>query len=172
MIDDIVGLAPELLDPADQRVVGELSTQQGRTASDIRWIQEDLGHFYARTQKDIHKKLLVEMQDSRINTALDDNRERIAGNQTYESIVIARKWAEQLREWAKLLEGDKDSGGGGGGGGGGSGLNDEDFEFMLKVMRMIQQEQDIRSQTRSLEQLRRSMGLTEEPAPNPELTIP
>ena len=164
MIDTIIGLSPESLDPADQRIVGELATQQRRTASDVRWIQEDLGHFYARTQKEIHKTLLVEMQDSRIDTALDDNRERIADNQTYEAIVIARKWAAQLREWVKLLEGDQDGGGGGSGEGEGGGLNDEDFEFMLKVMRMIQQEQDIRARTRALEQLRRARGLVEEPS--------
>ena len=33
---------------------------------------------------------------------------------------------------------------------------DEDFEFMLRVMKMIQQEQDLRSRTRALEQMRRN----------------
>ena len=38
-------------------------------------------------------------------------------------------------------------GGGGGGGGGGSqsSISDAEFEFMLKLIRMIQQEQDIRT---------------------------
>ncbi|NNM31193.1 MAG: hypothetical protein HKO57_16885 [Akkermansiaceae bacterium] len=157
-INSIIGMSVEGLDPADQRLIGELSMQQRRTASDVRWIQEDLGHFYARTQKEIHKELLTEMQASHVDTALDDNRERIAENQSYKSIAICKQWAEQLREWAAKLEGPKDGGGGGGGGGGGAGPNDDDFEFMLKVMRMIQKEQDIRSRTRAREQLRRSLG--------------
>lgn len=158
-INSIIGLPVESLDPADERIIGELAMQQRRTASDVRWIQEDLGHFYARTQKEIHKELLDEMQASHIDTALDDNRELIARNETYKAIAICKQWAEQLREWAKKLEGPQSGGGGGGGGeGGGEGPGDDDFEFMLKVMRMIQSEQDIRARTRALEQLRRSIG--------------
>jgi len=48
--------------------------------------------------------------------------------------------------------------GGGGGAGGAPDAEDEDFEFMLRVMKMIQSEQDLRAQTRVLEQLRRSTG--------------
>ncbi|MDB4512553.1 hypothetical protein N9096_01110, partial [bacterium] len=71
--------------------------------------------------------------------------------------------AEKLREWAKKLEGDKDGGGGGGEGGGGGSQEEKDFEFMLKVMRMVQTEQDIRSRTRSLEQMLRSLNLRKQP---------
>jgi len=157
-IATLIGVSIAELDPSDQRILGELATQHRRTASDVRWIQEDLGHFYARTQKEIHKELLLEMQESHIDSALDDNRERIAENQTYKSVHYCRSWAEQLREWAKKLE-ESDGGGGGGGGGdgGGGSQEDQDFEFMLKVMQMIQKEQGIRSRTRSLEQLRRSI---------------
>jgi hypothetical protein len=48
--------------------------------------------------------------------------------------------------------------GGGGGADGAPDAEDEDFEFMLRVMKMIQSEQDLRAQTRVLEQLRRSTG--------------
>ena len=41
------------------------------------------------------------------------------------------------------------------------GGEEKDFEFMLKVMRMVQAEQDIRGRTRSLEQMLRSMKLSE-----------
>ena len=54
---------------------------------------------------------------------------------------------------------------GGGGGGGAPDAEDEDFEFMLRVMKMIQQEQDLRARTRVLEQLRRDVdNQPEEPA--------
>ena len=165
LIDNLIGLPIEELDPADQRIISELTNQQRKTASDIRWIQEDLGHFYARTQKEIHKELLLEMQSSRIDTALDDNRQRIAENRTYQAITASKMWADKIREWVAKLEGDQNQAGGGGGGGGGD-QEDEDFEFMLKVMRMIQQEQDIRYRTRALEQLRRSLGLDD---PDPQL---
>lgn len=156
----IAGLSVDELDPADQRVVGELAMQQRRTASDVRWIQEDLGHFYARTQKEVHKELLLAMQASQIDTGLDETREKIAGNRTFQAIIGAKTWAAKLREWADILDPPKEPGDGGGQGDGNSeGLDDNDFEFMLKVMKMIQTEQDIRARTRALDQLRRTLHL-------------
>lgn len=149
------------MDPTLDRMIKEMASQQQRTAGDIRWIQEDLGHFYSRTQKEIHKDLMEAMRQSQIDSALVILRQRIEKNESFHSTHNAKKWAEQLREWAKKLEGDQDKEEGGGGGGGGESPSpeDQDFEFMLKVMRMVQQEQDIRSRTRSLEQLRRSLDL-------------
>jgi hypothetical protein len=156
-LEKLIGLRSNEIDPVEERLLGELTLQQKRTASDVRWIREDLGHFYSRTEKEVHKNLLDEMNASKIEEGLDFNRERLARNLTFRSIVFSKEWAKQLREWAKLLEGDQNkNGGGGGGGGGGGSVEDEDFEFMLKVMRMIQAEQDIRARTRAIEQLRRS----------------
>jgi hypothetical protein len=71
---------------------------------------------------------------------------------------LAKKWGDQLTQWAAQLGGGMDGGGGGGGADGAPDAEDEDFEFMLRVMKMIQSEQDLRAQTRVLEQLRRSTG--------------
>ena len=154
----LVGRELEEIDPVEERLLGELTVQQKRTTSDVRWIREDLGNFYTRTEKAEHKKLLQQMSTANIDEGLENNRERITHNLTFRSIVFSMQWAEQLRAWAKELEGPKDAqnGGGGGGGGGGGSMEDQDFEFMLKVMRMIQSEQDIRARTRAVEQLRRS----------------
>ncbi|MBK1835075.1 hypothetical protein [Roseibacillus ishigakijimensis] len=157
-LDRLVGLDPREIDPVEERLLGELGMQQKRTASDVRWIQEDLGHFFARTEEAIHQELLTEMQESRIDEALERNRERLTSNLTFRGIVFSKEWARQLREWAEKLEGSQNQNGGGGGegGGGGGSMEDQDFEFMLKVMRMIQSEQDIRARTRAVEQLRRT----------------
>ena len=81
-------------------------------------------------------------------------------NYTFRAANNASFWSAKLKEWAKKLEGDKDdAGGGGGGGGGGGNPEDEDFEFMLRVMKMIQQEQDLRATTRALEEIKRSTEL-------------
>ena len=77
-------------------------------------------------------------------------------NRSFEAAEASKKWADKLNEWATKLEGEKDEGGGDGEGGDGApDSEDEDFEFMLRVMKMIQQEQDLRARTRALEQLRR-----------------
>ncbi len=159
-IDSILGSSADerFMDPVHFRLLKSLVSQQKRTNSDIRWIQEDLGHFHARTQKPEHKKLIDEMTQSQINLRLEALRRKIETNQTFHAIRKAKLQAEQLRKWAKDLGGDDSSeSGGGGGDGGGGDQAQEDFEFMLKVMRMVQSEQDIRARTRSLEQLRRSL---------------
>ena len=169
-LEQLIGLKVEEVDPVEERLLGELALQQKRTSSDLRWLKEDLGHFYTRTEKKIHKELLDLMNASQIEEGLELNHERLSYNLTFRGIVFSKQWAEQLREWAKLLEGSqKDGGGGGGGGGSGGSMEDQDFEFMLKVMRMIQSEQDIRARTRAIEQLRRSTIPRQRPRLQPRL---
>ncbi len=166
--DSILGVKASRLDPSDERRLSETTRQQANTASDVRWIQEDLASYYARTSTEVFKGILDEMRESQIDSRLEGIRSLLAANHSFTATEDAKKWAGKLAEWAKRLEGDKDEGGGGGGGGGGGqSPEDEDFEFMLRVMKLVQQEQDIRAQTRALEQLRRS-GATEKPEPTRE----
>jgi hypothetical protein len=144
------------LDPADAGKLQDTIRQQLNTTSDIRWIQEDLGHFYSRTNKEAYRKILDAMIESKIDLDLEDLRRLLEINQGFLAREKAELWAAKLKEWAKMLEGEQKEGGGGGEGEGAPPPKDEDFEFMLRVMKMIQQEQDIRARTRSLETLRRS----------------
>lgn len=151
----LLGLKTPALDPSDARRLNENARQQMDTASDVRWLQEDLGHFYARTKTEQFKQIMDEMRESGIDIGLENIRTRLADNRSYEAAEASKMWSDKLNEWAAKLEGDKDGGGGGGGGDGAPNAEDEDFEFMLRVMKMIQQEQDLRARTRVLEQLRR-----------------
>lgn len=156
--EKMLGVKTTRLDPTDQRRLNETSGLQANTASDIRWLQEDLGSYFARTQNETFKAILDEMKSSGIDGGLESVRTLLSKNHTYMATESSKKWADKLTAWAKKLEGEKDANGGGGeggGGGGGPSPEDEDFEFMLRVMKLIQQEQDIRAQTRALEQMRR-----------------
>ncbi len=144
------------LDPADAGKLQDTIRQQLNTTSDIRWIQEDLGHFYSRTNKESYRKILDAMIESKIELDLEELRRLLEVNQGFLAREKAEFWATKLKEWAQLLEGEQKQDGGGGEGGDAPPPKDEDFEFMLRVMKMIQQEQDIRARTRSLETLRRS----------------
>jgi hypothetical protein len=152
----------EQSDPAHERLLGEINGRQSTLTNDVRWIMEDLERFFARTQKPIHKELVDEMKGSLIDEKLEEAGTLIKDNLVHTSARELNKWAKKLKEWATKLEGDKDENGDGGGGGGGGSQEEKDFEFMLKVMRMVQAEQNIRGRTRSLEQMRRSLKLTEE----------
>ncbi|MGA0846939.1 MAG: hypothetical protein ACO3RV_10380, partial [Luteolibacter sp.] len=130
--------------------------QQALTASDIRWIEEDLGNFHARTKDEQFLEILELMRESRIDEGLEEIRSLLSSNHSYQAAENSKIWADHLNEWAAKLQGAaEDPANGGGDGGGAPNAEDEDFEFMLRVMKMIQQEQDLRARTRALEQLRR-----------------
>ncbi|MFD0892132.1 hypothetical protein KBB96_11945 [Luteolibacter ambystomatis] len=157
---ETLGLKANELDPADQRMANESIRQQSDTASDVRWIQEDLGHYYTRTEKATFKEILDEMRESKIDLGLEDIRNRLQIARNFTATEGAKEWATRLGDWARKLEGEMNQQNGGGQGGGQGNSEDEDFEFMLRVMKMVQQEMDIRAQTRALEQLQRSRQST------------
>jgi len=173
-----IGMREFEVDPKDKRKLEESSKQLALTASDIRWIQEDLGHYHARTNEDVFKQVVDLMRESKISVneqkkitdvtidvGLEKIHDKLKSNHAYTAIETSRKTADKLNEWAAILEGamDEDGGGAGGGGGGAPNPEDEDFEFMLRVMKMIQQQQDLRARTRVLEQLKRDARSTEPP---------
>jgi len=117
----ILGATPESkgLDPVYARMLKELEKIQRSTTSDVRWIQEDLERFHARTQKPIHKEIYEAMKASLIDENLEQLRNLIGKNRTFTSASLADQWSDTLQAWAEKLEGPKDENGGGGGGGGG-----------------------------------------------------
>ena len=161
----ILGLGYRQLDPADARKLDESSKQQGTTASDLRWLQEDLAHYFSRTKAEPIQSLMDAMKASGIDLGLEEIRSRLSNNHSFEAAEQSKKWADQLNRWAIELGGGMNAATGGGAGGAPDAEN-EDFEFMLRVMKMIQSEQDLRAQTRVLEQFRRSIGSVPNPPEN------
>jgi len=136
----------------------------------VKWIQEDLEFFYSRTEKEIHKQVVDQMEEANITGQLQKIEYEIEAARVFLPLSQAQNTAKQLREWAKLLDGQEDQSGGGGGGGGGGGQSqeDQDFEFMLRVMKMIQTEQQLRARTRALEQSRRNAESLPSSPPTPK----
>ena len=158
------GMPAAKVDPSVLSVLQEVEVKQSNNASDIRWLQEDLGHFFTRTNKEVYQEILDAMRKGNIDSSLEELRELMRMNHTFRSANAATYWAKELRAWAKKLEGEKDENGGGNGGGGDSpNPEDEDFEFMLRVMKLIQSEQDLRASTRALEEMKRSAKLQNQP---------
>lgn len=153
----VLGLHSRTVDPADLRRLDENVRRQSDTASDVRWLQEDLGHYHARTQNPAFKTILDAMKAANIDLALEEIRAKLQRNHSFQAAEEARRWGDQLNAWAKTLEGgNSQDNQGGGGGDSAPDAENEDFEFMLRVMKMVQQQQDLRGRTRTLEQLRRA----------------
>ncbi len=169
----LLGLKSPEVDPKERRGLAEANKQQGETAADVRWIQEDLGHYYARTEKLPFKEVFEAMRESKIDVGMEEVRGQLLDNHSYQATEATKNWSAKLTEWAKKLEDEMNKDQQGGGGDGGGSPEDEDFEFMLRVMKLVQQQQDLRAQTRALEQLRRSTvpdgggSPAPQPAPKP-----
>ncbi len=168
----IVGLTLEELDPTFRRELKSVADLQNASTDDIQWIMEDLNFYKSRTEELIYGDLYNQMDAFSLREKLDTVHGNILSSITAKSIDDSRSYATVLRHWAQLIDdyqNEQNSSGGGGGGGAGEGENDQslsdsDFEFMLKVFRMIQQEQDIRMRTRAAEQEhRKSLELKKNP---------
>ncbi|MEI6177651.1 MAG: hypothetical protein WCS43_12225, partial [Verrucomicrobiota bacterium] len=90
--DQMLGKKNYQLDPTDVRRLKENTRQQTDTASDVRWLQEDLGHYFARTQKEPFKAVYDEMREAKIDTGLDDVRAALAINHTGEAAGLSKMW--------------------------------------------------------------------------------
>lgn len=160
--EKMLGKMESEINPSDQIKLSDTSRQQALTGADVRWIQEDLGHYFARTNKEAFKSILDQMHESKIDIGLEEIRAKLQKNHGYTATEEAKKWAKKLAEWAAILGDDMNKEGGGEGGeGNGPNPEDEDFEFMLRVMKMIQTQQDLRARTRVLEQLKRDASAPE-----------
>lgn len=151
-----LGLPLHRADPAVLTQLRAAEAQQAGNIADLRWLEEDLGHFFTRTNKEIYQKILRAMNDAKTTAGLEAVRELVRLNIASRATNASKHWAERLREWAGLLTENAAAPAGQGGGGAGSNPEDEDFEFMLRVMKLIQQEQDIRARTRALEDFKRA----------------
>ncbi|WP_418682384.1 hypothetical protein, partial [Akkermansia sp.] len=150
----------EELDPSTRREMETIATLQNASTQDIGWILEDLNYYKSRTEERIYSDLYNQMNAFSLREKLDLVHGNILNSITAQSIDESRLYASTLRHWAKLIDDYKKSRGGGGGGGGGDqeSISDADFEFMLKIIRMIQQEQDIRMRTRAAEKEHRKLN--------------
>lgn len=151
----ILGQFYNQVDPSDLTLLKRNTSQQIMTSGDIRWIQEDLANYHARTKMESCKQILDAMRESDITLHLEEIISSLSTNLSYQAAQQSKHWADQLNKWAGMLDAENQTGGGGGGDGAGSAAENEDFEFMLRVMKMIQKQQDLRSRTRALEQFRR-----------------
>ncbi len=154
----MIGLLIEEASPGQLDFIKGVNSTQLKTTSDISWIQDDLQNFSKRSDKPVYSEILKQMKLTEIDRRLAELTNKLDANNGLEGRDKAMAIAEDLRKWAKLIDDSRKEEGGGGGGGGGSqdNLNDQDFEFMLRVMKMIQTEQDLRAKTRAIEQMRRA----------------
>jgi hypothetical protein len=160
LFQENLGGSVKKVDPSVLSQLDYLDKKQVSNASDINWIEEDLANFFSRTNKPIYEQIQKEMSDSKIAQNLEELRELMKKNHSFRATNLSTYWTEKLNVWARELGDDiQQANNTDGSNSNQRSPEDEDFEFMLRVMKMIQKQQDLRSQTRALEDLKRSSQL-------------
>jgi hypothetical protein len=145
------------LPPSDKRNLDTILALQKSTTKDMRWLVEDLGNYKSRNSNPIYSDLYQQMSDADPAKKMEKIQELVSQALPGMAMEHAHRLSLLLDNWSKLLEEEKKKAPEGGGGEGGDASPEEIpqsvFELMLKLMRMIQQQQDIRMRTRAEEQL-------------------
>lgn len=152
-VNAVAGLSRTDYNTSDKRNFDNIQALQVSTARLVGWILNELNHFRYRNEDMVYSNLYTDMLNSEIVGKLEYVAENIRNAHVGISIENASQCVELLKRWITVLDGVSKPGGGVDVGNNDS-LSDEDFEFVLKVMRMIQQQQDIRMRTRALEENR------------------
>ena len=161
------GLDSDTLQKEDYTDLQGTAKRQLVTRREITDIAEDLGHFFRRTSKPVYEDLRKEIDQSGIFDAFDRLGLQIGQNLCGRSTPELLAWADKLGAWADKLDPRRQQAGGGGGGGGGGGMDESDFELMLKLLRFVQQTQDIQNSTRRIEGSKQeALPKAEEPRPD------
>ena len=164
------GLNPDAMEKEDFTDLLETAKRQDRTRVELGDLQEDFGHFFRRTNKPVYEEIRKDMEDSRTVENFDRLAQQIRKNWAGRSTPDLLAWGDKLNAWADKLDPKKDPNDGGGGGGGG-GDDDSNVELMLRLLRFVQQTQDIQGQTRRVEsgknELNGPPATPKAPAPNP-----
>lgn len=127
----------------------EISSLQKNNLKLLAWVIEELNHYRKRAPESVYETLYEDMVKSNIISTLEQTSDKIDTAHIGSSIELASEARELLRKWFFSLVGENNEEGKGEGEG--ATLSDDDIEFLLKVMYIIQQQRDIRAKTRSIE---------------------
>jgi len=150
LLPQTVGMRREDL-PADVRgKVEAREAQQRETQKRLQAIAQDMEYYVRRVPEPAVKTVREEMEQKNVIEQLGNLADLIRDNRLAQAQESAGQWAKQLTAWAESLK--KKSGTGGGGGGGEGEIPPELLELLVKLMRIRQQEQELREQTRLLDE--------------------
>lgn len=142
---------------ADADFMRRISAAQNGMFEDLCKIGDDLNAFQSRELDEARQQILDEMQSLNMRVKLEEMPLRLERRLNGDALHRTEFWADTFDRWAEELI--PPSGGGGGGGGGGRPSLPP--SIILEVMRLIEDETQLRDETRSLHQARNAMESTE-----------
>ncbi len=141
-----VGLLPRQLSPKMKALEGGLVRGQSSAQKQSTTLQTELNRFFERTQKPAYGQVSKEMKDAHTGDELDRVGGLINNNIGLEASADLGKWSTRFQDWAEKLE-PKSSGSGSG-----SGQGTDLTEQLIALLRMRENESNLRDETTLLDQ--------------------
>jgi len=155
-ISDSIGLVPERL-PTRIRDKGLLlAANQEQAGKHTHVLGEEISRFYDRTTATNYGTVAREMKDSEAAESLGRNAELIRRNVGAQAIHQTAGWSDRFNQWAELLDAARKSGKGSGNGNGEGEMSEEAIQRLLALLRLRQEEVNVRDLTGWLEQHKQS----------------
>ena len=126
----------------------KIFTRQKSINQNILLIKMEMLSFYARTKIEKYKTVTDDMEDKKATEGLKALLELIESNKTSIAIKQAKVWAKQIEAWADMLQPKKESKPGEGQP---QEPKEQDMEFLMALIRVIEQEQNLHEETLFLE---------------------
>jgi hypothetical protein len=148
---DTIGLPPGDLPEKFKRFEHALTSDQGRAQKETDTLQGEISRFFERTQKTNYGVVSREMTDTRATDELERLAGLIGDNIAIEASGGLDQWSERFQKWGGQLEPKPDNSGGGQGSGGKSQGKDL-TEQLIALLRLRENEMNLRDQTTVLDQ--------------------
>jgi len=150
-LPETIGMRTRDLEPELAEQLKKSATQQYELRRESKFVQNDIQGYAIRTGVDAFREIHSEMTEAHIQESLAELTECIDSNQLVKAIADTDSWAKRFNAWADRL--DSSGGRDNEGGGGGDSPSAEAMRIMMDLLRIAQQEDALRTQTRATDRL-------------------
>ena len=147
---DTIGMTARELPEQFKRINTGFVNEQQTARDESATLQGEISRFFERTQKTNYGRVNQEMKETQATNELDRMGGLIQQNITVQASADLTNWAGRFYGWADVLQASADSGGGQGGQGGGQ--SQDLTKQLIALLRLRQDEVNLRDQTRMLEE--------------------
>lgn len=149
---DTIGLPPADLPEKLKHFEHALTSDQGQAQKESDTLQGEISRFFERTQKTNYGAVSQEMKDSHTTDELERVGGLIGDNIGVEASGDLGHWSERFQKWGDKLEPKPDSSSGNGSGSGGKSQSKDLTEQLIALLRLRENEMNLRDQTTVLDQ--------------------
>lgn len=159
MLPETIGRKMTEMAEAQEKIYRSLVAEQERDNKESLRLHEEIGRFFERTQQKRYEDVHREMTETKTLEEMESAPENIRQNLAVQTIQSTAAWAQRFGDWAGRLDSNDASRRPKPSGGSSRPMTDEEREQMLdamqtmtRLMRLREQEENLRKQTEMLEE--------------------